>query len=242
MPITFTKDFPSAGTLGAYVPIYEALDPTGPTALWSADRANLTISGGLVSQMTPVLGAGVLAQAVLARQPSFATRTGRDVVRFDGAQTLGLSTSLGDRGTLTVALAFNQRGSTDAQQILGAQGSPAWRLAFRNAPPGSQFYRLDSAADVSSPAAPDLTGWNTVIITQGGGVTSLSLNGGSFQTAANASALLATFAVGSSTEAVGSWNGELRALGLWPQNMAAPANAADLDLVRKWLNLEAGIA
>lgn len=237
MPLSLNAALPPAATLGVLLDRYSELAALSPLGIWVPENDRIVQSGGTVSSMSARVGTGTFVQATGSRQPQIAVRDARNVLRGTGGGSaspgvMGLSgLSLSARSTLSIALAFHQTGAGDVQQLCGCQ-SPIARITFRNTA-GQQFYRYDGGADIDSAKVASYVGWRRVIFCQGNGLSQISVDGGPFLSVANATADMPTFALMGSIDNSASFDGDIRALGLFSQDLTA--SSSQLALVNAWL-------
>lgn len=116
--------------------------PTPPRPgllLWLRADADVTSSGGLVSRWLDQSGNGLVASmSVAARQPSFVggALNGLPVIRFSGAQSLGLSTFVSPTQFTVLVVGKNSNTAETFSMILGPGGNaPNNQIRWEN---GSQ--------------------------------------------------------------------------------------------------------
>jgi hypothetical protein len=214
MPITF--DFamtPGVGNLGPMQTV-SSLIASLPNynSFFVADDA----PPGRISEWPSIAGSSaIFSQGNDALQPMRNTRDGRLVVDFDGAQAMSLNgLTIGTPSSYTIGVRFFQKDyQNDAQVLFGYDlSSPTYRLMSRFAN-ADHFFRMDSDIDISA-EVPDVDGWHTAIICQGGGQMKLSIDGTPFQSVSRPNANLPSFHLGNGRGGAGSGHLDIRAVSL----------------------------
>lgn len=168
---------------------------TGFEALFNAD-VGITQSGNVISSFAAQEGVGLFDQPDATKRPLSLTRDGKRILDFRGSESMGLQNlTIGAAPNYTIGLRYYQKEiATLPQTICGYSLPPdTYRLVHLNNTVNDATLRLDSAEADSNLDQPDTVGWRTVIITQGGGVGGVSVNGAPRVTAAISATALPQF-------------------------------------------------
>lgn len=220
------------GNLGLATPLADVIAGiTGFEALFLAGQ-NETVAGGELSSWDAYRGTGTLSQSNNTRYPDKAAQGSTEVVAFDGSNSLSLSgLTVGDVASYTIGLRFYQKDhTTDPQILMGQQVSPLARVYSRHTT-SNQYYRLNFGSNENLDFdVPDDDGWHSLLLCQEPGTIKLSVDGGAFVSASNASLNMPTFALGNSSDAAGSGLIDVRSL----MFIAADVSATPADLANVW--------
>lgn len=201
---------------------------SGFEALFNAD-VGITQSGNVISSFAAQEGVGLFDQPDATKRPFSFFRDGKRVLDFQGAQSMGLrNLTIGTAPSYTIGLRYYQKEiAQSSQTICGYSLSPdIYRLIHLNVG-GDAILRLDTNETDATPDQPDVVGWRTAIITQGGGVGGLSVNGAPRVTSAISATALPEFVIGSFRDNVVSQNAymDLRSMVLIRSDVSQNATA-----------------
>lgn len=149
------SDAGSAATI-PLAPYAQTIRDSSPVAWWQVDTAKITQSGGLISALAPLVGAGTLVQAAPANQPSMVASVAGDypAARFDGAtDVLELGTlPYTKTGAFSWCLIAKVREKTATQMIMSVFSASSQSAQF-NIPVTRAIAWKVGGTTISSPAA-----------------------------------------------------------------------------------------